>query len=78
MRRVATAPFDVVTVIVEAPEEPTLVDRSGASATEGAIRFSLDVAGRVERLHFARQSGRPDGGTRDNFDRHTMSVERVL
>ncbi len=76
-RRVATAPFDFVTVIVEAQEEPTLEEISCASANEGAIRFSLEVAGRVENVHFARQSGQSDGGTRDSFDRHTMSVERV-
>ena len=76
-RRVATAPFDFVTVIVEAQDEPTVEEISGAPAPEGAIRFSLDVAGRVEHVHFARRSGRSDGDPRDSFDRHTMSVERV-
>jgi hypothetical protein len=76
-RRVATAPFDFVTVIVEAQEEPSLRELSCAPATERAILFTLEVAGRVERVHVACQSGQPDGGRRDSFDRHTMSVERV-
>ncbi len=78
-RRRATAPFAFVTVIVEAQEEPRPWQRSScASATEGADRISRsNVAGRVERVHFARQSGQSDGDRRDSFDRHTMSVERV-
>ena len=77
IRRAATAPFDFVTVIVETQAEPTLEEISGAAAIEGAIRFSLDVAGGVETVVCARQPRQPGDGTSDGFDRHTMSVERV-
>ena len=64
-RRSATAPFDFVTVIVEAEKSRPVAEISGASATREQSASRSNVAGRADRVHFARQSGQPDGDTRD-------------
>ena len=78
MRRTASAPFEFVTVIVEAAEEPAVDviphEREGLEG-DRAVSFTVTTATSMEIVRVARRAEQPAhaGG----LDRHTITVERA-
>jgi hypothetical protein len=75
IRRSADAPFDIVTVIVDARNEPRVERRTHAGAGRGAIELSVNIGGVTESEVFPCPTGLTVNGA--PFIAHERTLEQM-